>query len=40
MPIGSFRYIWPNTGRKQKIIVPITHPECHVSNLSLTVLEL
>ncbi|CAH8538333.1 unnamed protein product [Schistosoma intercalatum] len=36
MPIGSFRYIWPNTGRKQKIIVPITHPECHRPRESLT----
>uniref|UniRef100_A0A5K4F640 PseudoU_synth_2 domain-containing protein n=1 Tax=Schistosoma mansoni TaxID=6183 RepID=A0A5K4F640_SCHMA len=36
MSIGSFRYLWPNTGRKQKIIVPITHPECYRPRESLT----
>ncbi|CAH8529320.1 unnamed protein product [Heterobilharzia americana] len=29
MPLGSFRYFWPDSGRKQKIVVPETHPECH-----------
>nr|CAH8846453.1 unnamed protein product [Trichobilharzia regenti] len=28
MSLGSLRYFWPDTGRKQKIIVPATHPEC------------
>ncbi|KAH8877803.1 RNA pseudouridylate synthase domain-containing protein 1 [Schistosoma japonicum] len=36
MPIGSFRYIWPDTGRKQKITVPNTHPECYRPRESLT----
>ncbi|CAH8495916.1 unnamed protein product [Schistosoma turkestanicum] len=36
MPIGSFPYIWPDSGRKQKIIVPITHPECHRPRESIT----